>query len=82
MRIVRKYHIGGDDVETRIPIAELRNRALMTQEQLAAVLGIKRTTLCHYETGRSRVPVSLLPALKDAFGCTWEELFGETESTD
>lgn len=66
-------------MDTKLPVAELRKRALMTQEELAAALGIKRTTLCHYETGRSRLPVSLLPPLKDALGCTWEELFDETE---
>ena len=64
-------------METRLPVAELRKRALMTQEELATTLGIKRTTLCHYETGRSRIPVSLLPAIRDALGCTWDELFGE-----
>ena len=67
---------------TTIPIADLRDRAGLTQQQLADVIGVKRTTLCHYETGRSRVPVSLLLPLKIALGCTWEELLDEPETND
>ena len=54
----------------------------MTQQELSDKLGISRVALCHYETGRRRVPVSLLPAIKDALGCTWEELFDYEETTD
>lgn len=64
-------------MDARLPVMELRKRALMTQEELAAALGIKRTTLSHYETGRRRIPVSLLPEIRDALGCSWAELFGE-----
>lgn len=69
-------------MNTALQLKDLRLRALMTQQELADKIGISRVALCHYETGRRRVPVSLLPAIKDALGCTWEELFGETEETD
>ena len=60
-----------------IPVRDLRRKALMTQEQLAEQIGVSRVTLCHYETGRRRIPVSLLPEIRDALGCSWAELFGE-----
>ena len=66
-------------MNTSLPIKDLRARNRMTQQELSDKLGISRVALCHYETGRRRVPVSLLPPLKDALGCTWEELFDETE---
>lgn len=65
-----------------LPIKDLRNRAHMTQQELADKIGINRVALCHYELGRRRVPVSMLPQIRDALGCTWEELFGETEEND
>ena len=67
---------------TALPIKNLRMRALMTQQELADKLGVNRTALSHYETGRRRVPVSMLPQIRDALGCTWEELFNGTEETD
>lgn len=67
-------------METNLRIRELRRKALLTQSELADKIGIKRTTLCHYETGRCRVPVSLLPEIRDALGCTWEELFDDENS--
>lgn len=67
-------------MQTKLRIRELRRDKLLTQQQLADAIGIKRTTLCHYETGRCRVPVSLLPEIRDALGCTWEELFDDENS--
>ncbi len=66
----------------RLNIAEIRQRSFITQAELAEKLGIKRTTLSHYETGRRRVPVSLLVPIKDALGCTLDELFGEEASDE
>ena len=58
-------------------IRELRKEAGMTQEELAAAVGVSLPSISHYETGRRRIPVSLLPEIRDALGCTWDELFGE-----
>ena len=69
-------------MSTTLPIRDLRSRAHITQQVLADRIGVSRVAICHYETGRRSIPVSLLPEIKDALGCTWEELFGETEEND
>src|ERR1039458_5610971 len=44
-------------------IAQRRRELGLTQVQTAAALGIAQQTYAHYEVGRFRVPVTLLPAL-------------------
>lgn len=60
-------------------IQELRKSAGMTQKDLAVAIGTSVQNISHYETGRRRIPVSLLMPIKDALGCTWDELFGEED---
>jgi transcriptional regulator with XRE-family HTH domain len=48
-------------------LARLRNVHGMTQQQLADTLGVAQQTLANYETGRSRLPADLLPALAVLF---------------
>lgn len=69
-------------MNTALQLKDLRMRALMTQQELADKIGISRVALCHYETGRRKVPVSLIVPISNALGCTLEELFGETEEND
>lgn len=57
-------------------IAHLRNERGTTQQQLADALGIAQQTLANYETGRSRLPVSLLPVLAALFAVPVDELLG------
>lgn len=68
---------GGYGLTQKLRIAYLRKRALLTQEELADRIGVTRPCLSQYETGRRRIPVSLLPRIRDALGCTWDELFDE-----
>jgi transcriptional regulator with XRE-family HTH domain len=58
-------------------LAEARKASGLTQIQLAEQLGIAQQTLAHYEMGRLRVAVALLPPLARALGVTVEELMGE-----
>lgn len=58
-------------------LAEARKVSGLTQTQLAEQLGIAQQTLAHYEMGRLRVAVALLPPLARALGVTVEELMGE-----
>jgi transcriptional regulator with XRE-family HTH domain len=58
-------------------VAEARKAAGLTQTQLAEQLGIAQQTLAHYEMGRLRIAVALLPPLAKALGVTVEELMGE-----
>ena len=58
-------------------MAAARKASGLTQVQLAEVLGIAQQTLAHYEMGRLRVAVALLPPLARALGVTVEDLMGE-----
>lgn len=58
-------------------IKELRQKVGITQAELAASIGVSAQRMCQYENGQRRIPVSLLPRIKDALDCTWEELLEE-----
>ena len=57
-------------------IAELRKEQDLSQQALADQLGIAQQTFAHYEVGRARMPVSLLPQLARIFGVAVDELLG------
>jgi transcriptional regulator with XRE-family HTH domain len=57
-------------------IAAARKAAGLTQVQLAEALGIAQQTLAHYEGGKLRVAVALLPPLARHLGLSVEELIG------
>src|SRR5712692_3720874 len=59
-----------------IRIAELRKEQGLSQQALADELGIAQQTLAHYEVGRARMPVSLLPELSRFFGVAADDLLG------
>jgi transcriptional regulator with XRE-family HTH domain len=58
-------------------LAEARKASGLTQTQLAEQLGVAQQTLAHYEMGRLRVAVALLPPIAKALGITVEDLMGE-----
>lgn len=55
-------------------IAKARKERGLTQVQVADQLGIAQQTFAHYETGRARIAVSLLPVLADILDLTLDEL--------
>ena len=57
-------------------IAALRKEAGLSQQAVADKLGIAQQTYAHYEVGRARMPVSLLPEFADLFGVGADELLG------
>ena len=59
-------------------IANARKANGLTQQQLAEALGIAQQTLAHYEGGRSRLPISMLPALSQLLTLSFDELMGQT----
>ena len=59
-----------------MPIAELRKEQGLSQQALADQLGIAQQTFAHFEVGRARMPVSLLPELARIFGVAVDELLG------
>jgi transcriptional regulator with XRE-family HTH domain len=60
-------------------IAAARKARDLTQQQLADELGIAQQTYAHYEAGRLRVAVALLPPLARALDVSIEHLIGEDE---
>ena len=59
-------------------VARLRKQAGLSQQAVADELGIAQQTLAHYEVGRLRMPVSLLPKLAQLFGVPGDDLLGLT----
>ncbi len=58
-------------------IATARKEQGLSQQTLAEQLGIAQQTLAHYEVGRARPPVSLLPEFSRIFGVAVDELLGQ-----
>lgn len=56
-------------------LCEFRRRKGLTQQQLAQALGISKNIVTHWEAGRVRPDINLLPALCDALGITLAEFF-------
>ena len=62
-------------------IKTARSAKGISQEALAAELGIDRSAIAKWETGKSLPRAELLPKLADILGCTVDELLrgGEKE---
>ena len=58
-------------------IAQYRKAQNLTQQQLAEILEISQQTMAHYEGGRLRVAVVMLPPLAKALSMSVEELLQE-----
>lgn len=58
-------------------IALFRKERDLTQQQLAELLGISQQTLAHYEVGRLRVSVAMLPMLASALSITIDDLLND-----
>ncbi|AHK18498.1 XRE family transcriptional regulator [Yersinia similis] len=59
-----------------IRIAKARKKQQLTQQQLADQLGIAQQTMAHYEGGRLKISVALLPQLTQILNQTLDELLG------
>ncbi len=54
----------------------LRNNAKLSQQQLADILGIDRSTYTYYETNKTNPSIPLLLKLSGIYGITVDELVG------
>jgi transcriptional regulator with XRE-family HTH domain len=63
-------------------IAELRDQKSFTQEELAAMLGISRASLSHYEKNRREPDTSTLAKIADTFQVSIDYLVGRTTKSD
>jgi transcriptional regulator with XRE-family HTH domain len=60
-------------------IAQARKDRGLSQQQLADRLGVAQQTLAHYEVGRVRIAVSMLPVLTEILDLSLDEiLFGQS----
>lgn len=57
-------------------IVKARNKAGLTQEKLAAALGVSKTSVKNWESGLYGVSPSFQQKLVRLFGVEWETLFG------
>jgi transcriptional regulator with XRE-family HTH domain len=62
-------------------VAEARKAQSFTQQQLAKRLGISQQTLAHYEVGRLRIAVAMLPMLAKELNVSVEDLIGYSNGT-
>ena len=58
-------------------LKELRERAHVTQEELAKILGVSRTAVTMWETGANITPTKYLLRIADALNCSVEDLLTE-----
>jgi DNA-binding XRE family transcriptional regulator len=57
-------------------IADFRRDRELTQQEMADALGVSQQVYAHYEVGRVRIQISLLPALVGMLGTTVPTLLG------
>ena len=55
-------------------IANMRIRIHNTQLELARKIGVDRSTIAKWETGKSMPRAKMLPKLAECLGCTVDEL--------
>ena len=63
-------------------IKRMRERAGITQVELAGMLGVNQSSVCQWENGQTLPKTSLLVPLAKALGCTIDDLLtpvGERE---
>jgi transcriptional regulator with XRE-family HTH domain len=58
-------------------ITKLRKEQGLSQQSVADKLGIAQQSYAHYEVGRVRMPLWMLPRLAQLFGVSADELIGE-----
>lgn len=67
-------------MELRDSISERRHAAKLTQEDVAARLGVSRQTVGKWESGRATPELGKLISLCDLLGCSLDELVGRVEA--
>ena len=60
-------------------LKELRERNCLTQEEVAAVMQVSRSSYTYYECGRVKPSLSGLELLRTFYGLSWNQLLQEEE---
>lgn len=59
-----------------IDLKRLREERHITQEEMAARLGISRSAVAMWENGQNTPPTKYLVSIAEMLGCTTDELLG------
>lgn len=59
-------------------IREYRKQRKWTQEELAKRLGVERSAVAKWESGKSQPQAAHLVALAEVFGCAVDEILGRS----
>lgn len=62
-------------------LEELRKKQGMTQNELAALVGVQQNTISQWESGKRHPTSTTLPRLANVLGCTIDELFGRGQNS-
>lgn len=68
-------------METFVKVRLIREENKLKQEQVASVLGVKRSTYCSYETGRRKISAKKLKALANFYRIPINVFFDTDEET-
>jgi DNA-binding XRE family transcriptional regulator len=68
--------------EVKMSIKEKRQAKHLTQEELAKIMGVDRSTVTKWENGQANPKIAMLPTLAIQLGCTVDELLREGGETD
>ena len=60
-------------------LKELREKNCLTQEEVAAVMKVSRSSYTYYECGRVKPGLSGLELLREFYGLSWDQLMQEEE---
>lgn len=63
-------------------LTELRKQKRLTQEEMAKIIGVARTTYSSYEQGRRTPDVDVQNKIADYFGVTLDYLHGRTDDKE
>lgn len=55
-----------------------REKCGLTQQEVATRLGIDQSTVCLWETGKTKPRSSQLPKIAEMYNCTVDELLADT----
>ena len=63
-------------------IKGLREDSDIKQKELADALGVSQRAYSHYENGTRKLPLDILIALAEYYGCSTDYLLGRTEKKE
>lgn len=64
-----------EEVSKMYMLKELREKANLTQESLAKLINVDRSTIAKWETGEASPRSDKLPTLANVLNCTIDDLF-------